>query len=790
MADQANKLLKENIELTRGVQKANADLSVQLNDSIKKWGELLTVQTNLNKQLKATTSVKAQSNAQRELTNNIKATALAEKEQLKIEQEAEKLKRQKIQTAQKEAQAEAKKRKETEALNSTYKKKSATLNTLRNDAKNLGAQFGINSKQFKAAAKDVNKLDKELKDIDRSLGQNQRSVGSYSDALGNLGGGIGMAVSGFVNMTKASLAFIATPIGAIIGAIGLAIGALTQYFKGSEEGQNAFNKISKITGVILGNLSDIVQSVGKAIFDAFSNPQQAMEDMVSFLKDKIKTSLQGLVMQFEAVGKILEGVFELDFDKVSDGVESFGSAVVQTFTGTENAIGKAKDAMAGLIDETKKEIDIANYLADLEAKRDLLQRKLIVDQEKLRADSRALRLKAEQTEGEERIRLLREAFAVEDELDNRRTEIAEINLRLKRESNKLSNSTKEDLTEEAELEAALYQIQQERLKAQRTLQTQINTEVEKANVNRLKMVDEISKSIESSNDDVYNSMEAESDRELALFFATEEAKTKKQEEEAQKREDIRKQWAEVGFEAAEAIANVAFENAQQRRDEEMAAELLAFDDRLANEKLDDEQRQAIEKEKVQREKELRKKNAKANKRDALFQVAINTAIGVTKAIAASPPPVNIPLIAFQVAAGAIQAAAISARKIPEFDKGTKSAPKGGFIAGEKGRELMINKGKVELIDTPTLFGNDYAGAEIISTKETSKLINNSINNDIMSADVNSRDYHIAKAVNDAFEKHSSKMVAEMRKNRPAKQKDMSGMERMKLTNEIIRNFKA
>ena len=196
MADQANKLLQENITLTNQVKTANAELATQLQKSITTYSDLLAVQTQLNKNLKDATSAKAQSAAQRDLTNNIKATALAEKEQIKIAAENEKLKRQKIATTQKEAQAAARVQRETAKLNSLYKQESARLTELRNKAKDVALQFGINSKEFKKAATEVNKLDANLKKIDSRLGQSQRFVGQYAKALGGVRNILGAA--GFV----------------------------------------------------------------------------------------------------------------------------------------------------------------------------------------------------------------------------------------------------------------------------------------------------------------------------------------------------------------------------------------------------------------------------------------------------------------------------------------------------------------------------------------------------------------------------------------------------------------
>lgn len=75
---------------------------------------------------------------------------------------------------------EQRKNKEETKLSLTeYQKLSRELNTLRNNAKEVRIVFGAESKEFKAAASEVNKLDKEIKAIDASLGQFQRNVGNY-----------------------------------------------------------------------------------------------------------------------------------------------------------------------------------------------------------------------------------------------------------------------------------------------------------------------------------------------------------------------------------------------------------------------------------------------------------------------------------------------------------------------------------------------------------------------------------------------------------------------------------
>lgn len=67
---------------------------------------------------------------------------------------------------------------------------------------------------------------------------------------------------------------------------------------------------------------------------------------------------------------------------------------------------------------------------------------------------------------------------------------------------------------------------------------------------------------------------------------------------------------------------------------------------------------------------IKRQQAQADKNQALFNIAINTAVGVSKAV---PNPY---LIALTLALGAAQAAVVSARPLPQYNKGTK------FVKGQ------------------------------------------------------------------------------------------------------------
>lgn len=82
--------------------------------------------------------------------------------------------------AQREADKRAKDLAKEVSLYSQLSKKHIEA---RNSAKEMAIQYGLNSKEFKKASDEANKLDKELKKIDSSLGQNQRNVGNYTKAI-------------------------------------------------------------------------------------------------------------------------------------------------------------------------------------------------------------------------------------------------------------------------------------------------------------------------------------------------------------------------------------------------------------------------------------------------------------------------------------------------------------------------------------------------------------------------------------------------------------------------------
>jgi len=331
------------------------------------------------------------------------------------------------------------------------REQNSILNRLRNEA-NATTKEG--QEEITALNKKLDENNDFIKANADAYLQQKINIGNYSesiqDALSNLNplnggisgfiqrsqeaGGVGNLLTtslkgistGIIGMTRASLAFLATPIGAVIGAIGLALGALITYLKSSQSGIDAVTSVTRPLQAIMTALMGVVNSVGKALFDAFSNPKKTLMELGEFVKTN-------LINRFKAFGVILEGIIELDFKKVTNGV-------LQAGTGVENMTDKiqsgAKATGKFLDDAIKKGQEIDRLKKDIERSEldyqkaqiktnDLIDAQLLISKDT--SKSFAERGKA----SEEIIRLTEELGKKEQEIIQKKIKALELEYSLK-----------------------------------------------------------------------------------------------------------------------------------------------------------------------------------------------------------------------------------------------------------------------------------------------------------------------------------------------------------------------
>jgi len=106
------------------------------------------------------------------------------------------------------------------------------------------------------------------------VNQTTSATDRAGDSLKQLAPGQAQAAQGFIGMTRAALAFIATPIGAILAAIGVAVAGVIAYFKQFEPVldfiEDAVTKVSAVFSSLIQNLDKVASIVGNVLTGNFS----------------------------------------------------------------------------------------------------------------------------------------------------------------------------------------------------------------------------------------------------------------------------------------------------------------------------------------------------------------------------------------------------------------------------------------------------------------------------------------------------------------------------------------
>ena len=317
--------------------------------------------------------------------------------------------------------------------------------------------------------------EKQIENLNQDLKQTEEDLSGIEEAGDKMTGGLISGFKGMSKSVKSAITGLKTLRGALIatgiGAFALAIVSVTTALTNSEAGQNRFAKwLNQIT-VVIGNVTDILGNFGNAI--------------LSFVTGNFDEAAESIA-------------------KVTEGIKNFG-------------------------EETRKEIAIAGELSDMRAKADKAERDLQVQRAKAdrtRADLLEKAVNKEKFSVEERIGFLEEAGRIEEEITNKEIAAAQLRLEARQLENSLSESTKEDLDEEARLKAELIQLETAKLTKQKEVTSQtIALKAEEAAA--LKAIEDEQRRVKEE--------QAKADEQLILdgFKKAKEAQKKKEEEDAE-----------------------------------------------------------------------------------------------------------------------------------------------------------------------------------------------------------------------------------------------------------------
>ena len=323
----------------------------------------------------------------------------------------------------------------------------------------LNAQNGLNNLQ--AAQIDAkNRIAEVNNEISTHANVMVRMLGGYDKytaIIGKLPQPIQMVITSMQGMTGAAKAFIATPLGAIIAAIVLALQTLKTWFNSSAEGQMAFAKVSGYVSGILGQLKEVVIAVGNAIYKAFSDPKQAVSDLWHAIKTNIVNRFKALGQLATHVGELISAAFTPGQD-TKPIFKSIGDDLLQLTTGVENLIDKTTE-WADNIEE------IAQKTSELKAREEQLHRDRSawsVQEQVLENKLKELRSKAMSGSKTDRIKAQKEAKAIVDQIIDQRKKFAQEEYDIIRERNALTTNSQQDYDAENEAQKKLLAVESDR----------------------------------------------------------------------------------------------------------------------------------------------------------------------------------------------------------------------------------------------------------------------------------------------------------------------------------------
>jgi hypothetical protein len=323
----------------------------------------------------------------------------------------------------------------------------------------------------------VDQLNEKLDQTEKSAENAKKSTASLAQQLSTIKGPIGQVVQGFQGMGQAMKIMMANPLGIFLSVIAGLLYSLKRALSDSEEGQEKMNRVTSVFGALLGNLTDLVASLGEKLIDAFTNPMDALKSFANFFKDQIVNRIVGF---FELIPKFAESINLLFSGEFAESGKVAADAMGKVVLGVEDVtekVGEAIEATKEFAKEQEREAKLADKVAQMRNKAARLERQLMVDRSLLEQQIAEFRLKSRQEDqfsAEERKQAILDAQKLEEQLLAKEVQ----SLTLKRDAQKLENTfsrtNKENADKEAAAIAAVNQKIADRTNLQRGTQRELN----------------------------------------------------------------------------------------------------------------------------------------------------------------------------------------------------------------------------------------------------------------------------------------------------------------------------
>lgn len=326
-------------------------------------------------------------------------------------------------------------------------------------------------KEHKKANVNLKSSAKEQKKLTGTMALMDKFTGGAITGMMNLYKGIVVAARG-TSILKAAL--ISTGVGALV----VAVASLVAMFSQSEKGQEAMEVLMMSLSAITNEFMDQLANLGELIVRVFKEPKQIIKELGEAFEKNMQNRVEFFMESLGHLGDMMKKVFDGDFKGAAESYKKSVKTMVDSTIGMEDGLKTLKDLYFAPLDNAAKEVIQMTVLTKARQRAHHIDRKLKVERAEADRKINNIRLQAEDREkhnASERIVLLRQAQAIEEEITAKEIESQRIKVKAQEHEMSLGKNTKEMKDKLADLQAQAIKLDTKKLRSQRLLQTQITT---------------------------------------------------------------------------------------------------------------------------------------------------------------------------------------------------------------------------------------------------------------------------------------------------------------------------
>jgi hypothetical protein len=233
--------------------------------------------------------------------------------------------------------------------------------------------IGVSQDVLKAYETEIATLTEQIDNLGAVTGKTAADFGpqgGFASALLESEGAAGQAARGVKGLGQSLKALLANPVVLFLSLIAAGLATLFSAFQRSEKGQQLLTRATGAFNAILSQLTDLSTEVAEAVEFVFSNPQEAVKQLGSLIKENIINRFEALPLLAAAAGDAITALWNRDLDALKTAGQDAFTAVNQAITGLDE--GQQQALVDGIKETTEELIKETNAFIDLEvAKRNV-----------------------------------------------------------------------------------------------------------------------------------------------------------------------------------------------------------------------------------------------------------------------------------------------------------------------------------------------------------------------------------------------------------------------------------